>query len=47
MLATVMALSVLTSVLVVIIPALRIKHFELSDALKEGAGALGFSRRLQ
>jgi putative ABC transport system permease protein len=47
MLATVMALSVLTSVLVVIIPALRIKHFELSDALKEGAGALGNSRRLQ
>jgi len=40
MLATVMALSVLTSILVLIIPALRIKHFELSDALKEGAGAL-------
>ena len=47
MLATVVAVSVLTSILVVIIPALRIKHTRLSDALKEGAGSLGDSRRLQ
>jgi len=47
MLVTVMAVSVLTSVLVVVIPALQIKHIQLGDALKEGAGALGTSRRLQ
>ena len=47
MLATVVTVSVLTSILVVIIPALRINHTHLSDALKEGAGSLGDSRRLQ
>jgi putative ABC transport system permease protein len=47
MLATVVAVSVLTSILVVIIPALRINHTHLSEALKEGAGSLGDSRRLQ
>jgi predicted permease len=47
MLITVVAVSVLTSILVVIIPVLRINHTHLSDALKEGAGSLGDSRRLQ
>jgi putative ABC transport system permease protein len=46
-LATVAAVSMLTSLLVVLVPALRIKHTQLSDALKEGAGSLGDSRRLQ
>lgn len=47
MLATVVAASVLTSVFVVVVPAMRIGRARLSDALKEGAGSLGDSRRLQ
>ena len=47
MLVTVVTVSLLTCVLVVIVPALRISHTRLSDALKEGAGSLGDSRRLQ
>ena len=47
MLATVIATSVLTSLLVVLVPAMRLGKVRLSDALKEGMGSLGDSPRLR